>query len=128
MATAPISILVVEDDPDVGVLLGQVLASVGYRVDRASTASDGRGLIASNNYDLVLADAVLPDGTGIQLADEAKSRGMKALIITGYALQLSQLGVLRRHDYLLKPFKPEALLNIVADLVGRPQTISATES
>ncbi|HUC64001.1 MAG TPA: response regulator [Stellaceae bacterium] len=121
MATSPISILVVEDDPDVGILLEHVLASAGYRVDRASTAAESRGLIASNRYDLVLADGVLPDGTGVELADQAKARGMKALIITGYALQLSQLGVLDRHDYVLKPIRPEALIGIVAGFVGWPQ-------
>jgi DNA-binding response OmpR family regulator len=77
-----ISILVVEDDLDVGLLLEHILMSAGYSVDRASTASDSRGLIASKAYDLVLADGVLPDGTGIEIADQAKARGMKALIIT----------------------------------------------
>ena len=121
MTTSSISILVVEDDPDVGILLEHVLAAAGYRVDRASTALESRELIASNDYDLVLADGVLPDGTGVELADQARARGMKTLIITGYALQLSQLGVLGRHDYVLKPIRPEALISIVAGFVGWPQ-------
>jgi DNA-binding response OmpR family regulator len=117
-----ISILVVEDDLDVGVLFEHILVSAGYSVDRASTASDSRGLIESKDYDLVLADGVLPDGTGIEIADQAKARGMKALIVTGYALQLAQVGVLGRHDYVLKPIRPGALINIVAGYVGRPMT------
>jgi DNA-binding response OmpR family regulator len=115
-----ISILVVEDDLDVGLLLERILVSAGYNVDRASTASDGRGLIASKDYNLVLADGVLPDGSGIEIADQAKARGMKALIITAYALQLAQVGVLRRHDYVLKPIRPGTLINVVAGYVGRP--------
>jgi DNA-binding response OmpR family regulator len=124
VTTSLISILIVEDDPDVGILLEHVLLSAGYCVDRASTVSDGRGLIASNTYDLVLADGVLPDGTGVELADQAKARGMKALIITGYALQLSQLGVLGRHDYVLKPIRPDALISIIAGFVGWPNRSS----
>jgi len=116
-----ISILVVEDDLDVGLLLEHILMAAGYSVDRASTASDSRGLIASKDYDLVLADGVLPDGTGIEIADQAKARGMKALIITAYALPLAQVGVLGRHDYVLKPIRPGALVTIVADYLRRPQ-------
>jgi hypothetical protein len=58
--------------------------------------------------------------TGIEIADQATARGMKAVIVTGYALQPSQLGVLRRHDYVLKRIRPGALINMVADCVGRP--------
>ena len=120
MANSAISILVIEDDPDVGLLLEHVLLQAGYRVDRAATASDGRGLIASRTYELVLADGVLPDGNGIELADQASARGMKALILTAYALQLSQLGILRRHRYVLKPVRPGALVALIADYIGRP--------
>jgi DNA-binding response OmpR family regulator len=124
VTTSLISILVIEDDPDVGILLEHVLLSAGYCVDRTSTVSESRGLIASNYYDLVLADGVLPDGTGVELADQAKARGMKTLIITGYALQLSQLGVLGRHDYVLKPIRPDALISVIAGFVGRPNRSS----
>ena len=120
MVTSAASILVVEDDPDVGMLLEHVLASAGYSVDRVTTASESRHLIALKNYDLVLADGVLPDGTGIEIADQATARGMKVLIVTGYALPLAQVGVLGRHDYVLKPIRPGALINMVAEYVGRP--------
>jgi DNA-binding response OmpR family regulator len=122
MPCSAVSILVVEDDPDVGLLLEEVLAAAGYNVDRVSTASDSSGLIASKNYDLVLADGVLPDGSGIEIADQAKARGMKVLIVTGYGLQLSQIGVLSRHDYVLKPIRPRALINLIAEYVGRSGT------
>jgi DNA-binding response OmpR family regulator len=121
VVSSAIRILVVEDDPDVGLLIEHVLDSAGYRVDRATTASDSRRLIASNHYDLVLADGVLPDGNGIEVADHATARGMKVLVLTGYALQFSQLGVLRRHEYVLKPIRPGALIALISDYVGRPQ-------
>jgi DNA-binding response OmpR family regulator len=121
VVSSAIRILLVEDDPDVGLLIEHVLDSEGYSVDRVTTASESRNLITSKNYDLVLTDGVLPDGTGIEIADQATARGMKVLIITGYALQFSQLGVLRRHDYVLKPIRPGALIALVSDYVGRPQ-------
>jgi DNA-binding response OmpR family regulator len=113
-------ILVVEDDPDVGVLLDRVLSSAGYHVDRATTASGARLLVDSQEYRLVLADGILPDGTGIEVADAAKARGMKALIITGYGLRLCQLAGFDRHDFILKPIRPGALIELIANYLSRP--------
>jgi DNA-binding response OmpR family regulator len=115
-------ILVVEDDPDVGVLLERVLSSAGYQVDRATTASGARLLVEAQEYRLVLADGILPDGTGIDVADAAKARGMKALIITGYGLRLSRLGGFDRHDFILKPIRPGPLIELIANYLSRPST------
>ena len=112
-------ILVVEDDLDVGVLLERVLCSAGYYVDRATTASGARRLVESQEYRLVLADGILPDGTGIDVADAAKARGMKALIITGYGLRLCQLGGFDRHDFILKPIRPGALVELINNYLSR---------
>ncbi|MDA0230390.1 MAG: PAS domain S-box protein [Proteobacteria bacterium] len=83
------TVLVVEDEADVRVLVEAVLVSLGYR---ALMAKDGReGLAALDNeptIDLLLSDVVLPGGmSGPDLAVEAKSRsaGLKVLFMSGYA-------------------------------------------
>jgi DNA-binding response OmpR family regulator len=106
-------ILLVEDDPDVRPLLEHVLMSTGYKVDSAGTLAEGRQLFERNTYDLVLADVELPDGSGISLADEAKAKGVNALIITGYAFRIPQ-SELARHEYIMKPSRPRELLAAVA--------------
>ena len=106
-------ILLVEDDPYVLQLLQDVLLSAGYLVDTAETALNAFSLLEGNPYDLVLTDGMLPDGNGIAIADAAKSRGMKAVIVTGYALSFAKED-LERHDYLLKPLRPSELLRFVA--------------
>ena len=106
-------VLLVEDDPDVRPLLQHVLLSAGYAVDAAETALKASSLIEVNSYDLVLTDGVLPDGNGVAVADKAKSRGMRALIITGYALRIPRAD-LERHDYIMKPLRPRELLAAVA--------------
>jgi hypothetical protein len=58
--------------------------------------------------------------TGIDVADAAKARGMKALIITGYGLRLCQLGGFDRHDFILKPIRPGALIELIANYLSRP--------
>ena len=59
-------ILLVEDDANVRVLMEHVLLSERYQVDPAATIEAARVLIGRNRYDLVLADGVLPDGSGIE--------------------------------------------------------------
>ena len=62
-----------------------VLLSERYEVDPAATIGAARLLIGRNRYDLVLADGVLPDGSGIEIANEAERRGIPAIIVTAYA-------------------------------------------
>jgi len=64
----------VEDDQGVRVLMEHVLIGGGYQVDPAATLEAPRTLIGLVRYDLVLADGVLPDGSGIVIAEEAERR------------------------------------------------------
>jgi DNA-binding response OmpR family regulator len=109
-------ILLVEDHLDVRLLLEHVLLGAGYAADIAATLAQARALLGSASYDLVIADARLPDGSGIDIADAAKSMGLKTLVITGFAFQGS--GDLRRHEYLMKPVRPSELLLTLRRLVG----------
>jgi CheY-like chemotaxis protein len=81
-------ILVVEDEVDVRTVMEHVLFTAGYEIDATSTEADALELLSRCAYDLVIADAKLPDGTGLAVADEARENGTKALIITGYAFTL----------------------------------------
>jgi CheY-like chemotaxis protein len=68
--------------------------------------------LARNRYDLALADGVLPDGTGLVIADEAERRVVPAIIITSYAFRLPK-DDLARYELLLKPVRPAELLEAV---------------
>jgi len=105
-------ILLVEDDPELRLLLEHVLLGAGYRVDTAATVAAAFDLLDGPPYDLVLADGRLEDGTGMMVAEKAGETGAKTLIITGYAFELprDQLG---RYEYLLKPLRPSELLEAV---------------
>ena len=109
-------ILLVEDDPDVRPLLAQVLSGEGYAIDVAETAVMAASLLETNSYDLVLTDGVLPDGHGIAIADMARRRGVKALIFTGAAPRGAKPD-LQPHDYVMKPLRPRALLDLVARML-----------
>jgi DNA-binding response OmpR family regulator len=105
-------ILLLEDDANVRVLMEHVLLTERYQVDPVATIEAARVLIGRNRYDLVLADGVLPDGTGIDIATEAHRRGIPAIIVTAYAFRLPK-DELAPFELLLKPVRPAELLRAV---------------
>jgi CheY-like chemotaxis protein len=110
-------ILLVEDDVDVRTVMEHVLITAEYEVDATGTETGARELLAGGSYDHVLADAKLPDGTGLTVADQGRENGTKALVITGYAFTLPH-GAFDRYDILLKPLRPPGLRDVVARHLG----------
>jgi DNA-binding NtrC family response regulator len=98
--------------PNVLLLLEHVLRGEGHDIDCASTVRNARRLLAQCRYDLIVADGKLPDGTGMMVGDEAGAKGIKTLIITGYAFQLPREDLIR-YEYLLKPLRPAELLRAI---------------
>ena len=110
-------ILLVEDDPDVKMLTEHVILSAGYQVQSVETVRHAKALIERQPFDLVLADGNLADGTGIEVADLAVAKGVRAAIITGNALRLSDADR-ARHEILLKPMRPVELLATIERLLA----------
>ena len=102
-------ILLVEDDADVRFAIEHVLLDAGYEVDATGTASGGREMLRCRSYDLVIADARLPDGTGLDVADQAIENGGRALVMTGYAFTLPRASG-NRYEILLKPLRPREII------------------
>ena len=102
-------ILLIEDDPDVLQLMEHVLLDYGHDVATAETVAIARILLAAQPFDLAICDVNLPDGSGLDVADAAKARGIEALVVTGYGLTI-QAGVLSAYDYLLKPLRGHELI------------------
>jgi DNA-binding NtrC family response regulator len=112
-------ILLVEDDADVRLVMEHVLLDEGYGVDASGSVTGGSELLGSHDYDLVVADGRLPDGTGMALADKAEKKGIPTLILTGYAFILRELAAEpTKYQVLLKPLRPAEILKAVADALG----------
>jgi CheY-like chemotaxis protein len=73
----------------------------------------------AQSFDLLLADNKLADGSGLEIADEAKAAGIKTAIITGNALNLPP-DTEDRHALMLKPLRARELLSAIEDLLGDP--------
>ena len=110
-------ILLLEDEGDIAELFLLGLRTSGYVVDIATTVALARQRLATTRYDLVIADLRLPDGDGLQIADQAADMGSKTCILSGYLFQLPA-GSAEPHDVLMKPLRPRELLVAVERSIG----------
>jgi two-component system OmpR family response regulator len=110
-------ILLIEDERDTRAFLALGLLSAGYDVDVAPTAVRASQYLEAKFYSLVLADWRLPDGNGIELADEAARLGAKTFIISGYLFSLPS-GAADRHQLLMKPVRVDELVAAVRREIG----------
>ena len=109
-------ILLVDDDDGVRTLLEHVLIAERYEVDAAKTAAEVRSFLERNHYNLLLANHVLPDGRGVQIAEEASRRGIPVILMTAYAFRFPK-DDLARFDLLLKPVRPAELVEVVSKVL-----------
>lgn len=116
-------LLVVEDEQRLANLLRRVLSEERHVVDVAYDGRDGLGLAASDTYDLVVLDLMLPGVDGLEIC-----RTMRAHGITAPVLMLTARGAVEDRvaglnvgadDYLVKPFAMEELLARVNALLRR---------
>ncbi len=118
------SVMVVEDDPAVRMLVLNVLDELGYTVHPAADARTALPLLESSlRIDLLVTDVGLPGMNGRQLAEVARQHrpGLKVLFMTGYAEQAAERqGFLEPGmDLIAKPFTLDALANRVRDMIGQ---------
>ncbi|WP_456107173.1 response regulator [Pseudomonas mangiferae] len=88
-ADAGQTVLVVDDEPAIRMLIGEVLEELGYATLEAADGAAGLGALQSDQrIDLLISDVGLPGGmNGRQMADAARQLrpALKVLFITGYA-------------------------------------------
>ena len=120
------TVLIVDDEPTVRMLVTEVLEDLGYTAIEAADSVAGLKVLQSDvRIDLLVTDVGLPGGmNGRQMADAARVKrpGLKVLFITGYA---ENAAVGNGHlepgmAVLTKPFVMEALASRIKDLIASP--------
>lgn len=110
------SILVVDDDPSICMLLRRVLQRAGYRVQEAHGGQQALEAIAAMRPALVLVDRMMPGMTGDELVSSLRAESSPIPCIMMSALapdrQVNDL------PYLAKPFAMETLLDLVGRTLG----------
>lgn len=117
-------ILVLEDDPDMGLFVRNFLEGISYQVVVASDAAAAQKVLDTHGteIDLLLSDVVLPGGvSGPQFCAEAKriNPALKIVFMTGYDPDIgTEAGVSEIGDALLtKPFKRAELANTLHEIL-----------
>lgn len=117
-------LLVVEDNEQLSHLIAKGLRAAGFDVDCAGTAEDARLVLRTTRYAAVVLDLGLPDGDGMTVLAELRSRNdpIPVLVVTARSSATDRVKGLRNgaDDYLVKPFAFEELVARLEAILRRP--------
>lgn len=115
----PTTILAIDDDQDLLVVLAHRLQAQGFEVLTSRDARNGMRLAAERRPHLILLDLQLPDADGLEvcsrLADDEATSAIPIIVISG----AEQPDIVRRcraagsQYFLRKPYDPNALLTLI---------------
>lgn len=108
------NILIVDDEAALRQTLARILQQAGLSVTTAENAEQALAFLQNNRFDLVYMDICMPGMPGLDALEAARALqpGLPVVLFTAQPDLTSALEALRRgaSDYLLKPLKPETLL------------------
>ena len=120
------SILIIDDDPQILVMLGQILEREGHEVVEASNGKEGLKLYRENPTDLVITDLIMPEKEGIETIMELRRHfpDVKIIAISGggqidaeqYLSMAQKLGV---EKTFAKPVVRAELLKVLRELFNQ---------
>jgi two-component system response regulator HydG len=121
------AVLIIEDDSTFAQIIAGFLSKNDFQVTTISNVAKALSLIAQDNFQLLLVDYRLPDGTGIDILNYRRETGLNvpAIIMTSFndvrtAVKAIQLGAT---DFITKPINPDELLMIIKSSL-QPKTTS----
>ena len=118
-------ILIVEDEKPIRDMIAFALKRAGYDVQEAGDCRSARSLLADRRPDLLLADWMLPDMSGLeltrQLKRDAATRELPVILLTARAAEGDKVAGLEggADDYITKPFSPRELLARIQAVLRR---------
>lgn len=120
-------VLVVDDEPDARELLVMALEQFGAQVKAAASAAMALSILEQQPPDLLISDVGMPEEDGYALIRQLRSRSpetggdVPAIALTAYAAGEDSARLLAAgfQAHLTKPFEPEQLAQVVADLTGK---------
>lgn len=117
------SILLVEDDSNLGQLVQEYLTLKGYATDRATDGNQGLAKFMTGTYDLCIFDVMMPKKDGFTLAKEVRmaNRDVPIIFLTAKSMTEDTIQGFRAgaDDYVTKPFSMEELLLRIQAILRR---------
>lgn len=111
-----ISVLLVEDHEPTSAVLTQLLLRRNYKVKTAASLAEARLFAGKEDFQLLISDIGLPDGSGFDLMKELRKRNVKGIALTGYGMEHD---IERSRDagftaHLTKPVRIQSLDDVLA--------------
>jgi len=126
------AVLIIEDDSTFAQIIEGFLIKNNYEVTTVNNVAKALKLIAHEDFQLLLIDYRLPDGTGIDVLNHRRETGLTipAIIMTSFndvrtAVKSIQLGAA---DYITKPINPDELLMVISNALQKKETPKTTEN
>lgn len=123
-----LSVLVVDDEEDIRILLQLWLQEMGHQSDQAVSAKGAVPLVRQKAFDLVVTDVLMPEGDGLELIEALKTALPSARVIAmsgggRYIEGENCLKIARgwgAHATLMKPFTRETFAQAMAQAFAPP--------
>lgn len=114
-------ILIVDDNPNMSVLLSDILEIFEYQGTQAEDGEEALEMLKSNDYAMVFTDLRMPKMDGIDLLKAIKNQhpDVPVVVITGYSLGETQNMLLtqKADGFLNKPFKVNEIKDLLSELL-----------
>ncbi len=117
------SILIIDDDIQVGTVLQEELVEVGYEVEYISSGQQALEYIANQKVDVILLDLVMPEKDGFAVLKELQDNKSpsRVIVLTAYAdvksaIESAKLGA---KDFISKPYDFDELLISIRKVIQR---------
>ncbi len=122
-------ILLVDDDDELLSVVSESLTKDGHKIELCYSKAEATEMLADNQFDLLVFDVTLPDGSGFDLCKDYRAKGgiTPILMLTGKSDERDkELGLdLGADDYLTKPFGLRELAARIRALLRRPAVMAA---
>ena len=124
LTTAALTVLCVDDEPNILSSLRRLLRPHGYRVMTAEGGAQGLAIMAETPADLVLSDMRMPEMDGAQFLEQVKARwpDTARILLTGHADLASTVAAINQAEiyrYISKPWDDAFVLAVVTDALER---------
>ena len=120
-------ILIIDDEKDIRNLLAKTLELEGYQVKTAERISEGWTKLSIEEFDLVLSDVRLPDGSGVDLCRRIKEKFplLEVICMTAFGNIRDGIQAMKNgaFDYLVKGDDNEKLIPAVAKAIEKAELV-----